>query len=499
MFDVHLTRSPPFTDTANCLVVAVCDARRLSACAQLVDRALDGLISVLLERGSISGESGQVLSVPLLNNHKAEYLLIVGCGTDADRSDREYRRILAAAFQELVRICAQSACIYLGEVAVRERDEHWKIRQQVEAAAAACYRVNSLKTRPDNKARNSLAQITLWGDESNREAVSRGLAVASGVRKCRDLGNLPANICTPAYLVEQAQQLAMQHEGLSTTALGEEDMQALGMGALLSVGAGSAQPSQLIVMHYRGGREAQRPHVLVGKGITFDTGGICLKGRDGMKLMKYDMGGAAAVIGAMAAAAELGLRLNIVGIVACAENMPGSRATKPTDVVTSMSGQTVEVLNTDAEGRLVLCDALTYAERFEPASVVDVATLTGASMIALGRHYSALFANDAALADKLLAAGQRAMDKAWQLPLSPEDMAQLDTEFADIANIGDGSAGCVVAALFLSRFSRAYPWAHLDISATAKQLKPGIAATGRPVPLLVQYLIDRHEELVEET
>ncbi|MCO4759490.1 MAG: leucyl aminopeptidase, partial [Oceanospirillaceae bacterium] len=290
---------------------------------------------------------------------------------------------------------------------------------------------------------------------------------------------------------EQALALGEEHDALEVSILDEDEMAQLGMHCLLSVGHGSDQPSKLIVMHYKGGEEGAKNHALVGKGITFDTGGISLKGGAGMDEMKFDMCGAASVIGAMTALCEMNLELNVVGIVAAAENMPSGRATKPGDIVTTMSGQTVEVLNTDAEGRLVLCDALTYAERFEPETVVDVATLTGACIVALGHHATGLLSNDDALANSLLQAGDQAADKAWRLPLWDEYQEQLDSNFADIANIGGPPAGTVTAACFLSRFTKSYRWAHLDIAGVAWNSKgKDKGATGRCVPLLSQHLLN---------
>ncbi|WP_179957612.1 leucyl aminopeptidase [Exilibacterium tricleocarpae] len=487
MLDIHLTQTPPPAAHSDCVVVAV-GSGGLSESAQRADSLAQNIISTLLERGTVSGEFGEVVAVPLANTSGPDHLLIIGTGAGSAKSPQEYRTLMAAACDRLVQLPIAAATAYLTELEVTGRSDGWKIQQQVIAAGEAIYQVGGGKRQVAKQ--RPLQRLTLAGGVDCRAALAQGLAMVEGIKTCKDLSNLPANLCTPTYLAEQAQELAQHHERLSTTVLDEAAMGELGMGALLSVGAGSAQDSRLAVMHYRGGDPEQPPHVILGKGITFDTGGIFLKNRAGMAMMKYDMGGAAAVIGTMTAAARLGLDLNIIGVIACAENMPGSRATKPSDVVTSMSGKTVEVLNTDAEGRLVLCDALTYIERFTPASVVDVATLTGACVVALGQHYSGLFANRQELADRLLAAGRESLDEAWQLPLSAQDMSQLDTDFADIANMGDGTAAAVVAALFLSRFAGAYPWAHLDISGTAKRAKPTVRATGRPVPLLMQYLLD---------
>jgi leucyl aminopeptidase len=308
----------------------------------------------------------------------------------------------------------------------------------------------------------------------------------------RDLGNLPPNVCHPSYMTDQARQLAKQFKGLKVEVLDEKKLRDLGAGAFLAVSQGSDQPGCIVVMQYNGGTKGEQPYALVGKGITFDTGGISLKPGQGMDEMKYDMCGAASVLGTLRAVLELQLPINLVCLLACAENMPSGNATRPGDIVTSMSGQTVEILNTDAEGRLVLCDTLTYVERFQPRAVIDIATLTGACIVALGSHTSGLLGNNDELLQQVLGAGQAAGDRAWQLPLFDEYQEQLDSPFADIANIGGPKAGTVTAACFLSRFTKAYPWAHLDIAGTA-WISGGKekGATGRPVPLLTQYLLDR--------
>jgi leucyl aminopeptidase len=323
-----------------------------------------------------------------------------------------------------------------------------------------------------------------------RSGVEHGTAIAGGVRLAKDLGNLPGNICTPTYLAERALELAKGSSKLKVSVLEEKDMEKLGMGALLSVARGSRQPAKLIVMQYHGGAKGEKPVVLVGKGVTFDSGGISIKPGAAMDEMKFDMCGAASVFGCMAAVAELQLPVNLVGVVPATENLPDGNATKPGDVVTSMSGQTIEILNTDAEGRLILCDALTYAKKFKPAVVIDIATLTGACVVALGHYATGLLGNDQALADALLAAGQTACDRAWQLPLWDEYDEALSSNFADMANIGGRSAGTITAACFLGRFTKDYCWAHLDIAGVAWDTGKNKGSTGRPVPLLMQYLLD---------
>ena len=384
----------------------------------------------------------------------------------------------------------------LSQVAVSDRDEAWKARQSAQHFIDALYQFAQLKSKKATKL--ALKKVQYHSDDAKQlatitRALKVGQAIANGMALTKDLGNLPGNICTPTYLTQTAKKLARGHTKLTAKALNEKQMRELKMGSLLSVAAGSAEEAQLIVVEYKGlttkgTAKNAKPIVLVGKGITFDTGGISLKPGAGMDEMKYDMCGAASVLGTLQAIAEMELPLNVVGIIAAAENMPGNHATKPGDIVTSMSGQTIEILNTDAEGRLVLCDALTYAERFKPKAVVDIATLTGACVVALGKHATGLFSNNDELAAELLKAGQQAGDRAWHLPIWDEYQQQLESNFADIPNIGSPGAGSITAACFLSRFTKAYDWAHLDIAGTAWNSGSAKGATGRPVPLLVEYL-----------
>ncbi|MEK9133368.1 MAG: leucyl aminopeptidase, partial [Pseudomonadota bacterium] len=383
---------------------------------------------------------------------------------------------------------------YLTELDVKGRDISWKVRQAVEVTEAALYRFDQLKSKPSNS-RRALRRVVLAVPKRSdlgpgEQAIREGRAIAEGMKLARDLGNLPGNLCTPAYLAEQAVEIGKQY-GLKITVLEKDDMQKLGMGALLSVARGSRQPPKLIVLEYHGGKEGEPPVALVGKGLTFDAGGISIKPAANMDEMKYDMCGGASVLGAVKAAAELKLPLNIVGIIPSSENLPDGDANKPGDIVTSMSGQTVEVLNTDAEGRLILSDALTYAERYKPAVVIDIATLTGACVIALGAHASGLLANNDQLAREILGAGKYTYDRAWQLPLWDEYQKQLDSNFADMANIGGREAGTITGACFLARYAKNFKWAHLDIAGTAWKTGKEKGATGRPVPLLVQFLINR--------
>ncbi|HXF16408.1 MAG TPA: leucyl aminopeptidase, partial [Burkholderiales bacterium] len=351
---------------------------------------------------------------------------------------------------------------------------------------------NRLKSKPASE-RKSLKRVIfgfLRESKGIHSALERGVAIGEGVNFARDLGNLPPNICTPGYLAEQARSLGKTHK-MKVTVLERADMKKLGMGSLLSVSDGSRQPPKLITMEYYGGPKKQKPVVLVGKGVTFDTGGISLKPGAEMDEMKYDMSGAGSVLGTMSAVAAMKLPLNVVGVMPATENMPGGNATRPGDIVTSMSGQTIEILNTDAEGRLILCDALSYSERFEPAAVIDIATLTGACVIALGHVASGLFANDEQLAEEVTAAGVAAWDRVWPMPVWQDYQEQLKSNFADMANIGGRPAGSITAACFLARFTKKFKWVHLDIAGTAWKSGREKGSTGRPVPLLTQFLMTR--------
>ncbi|MDR6715485.1 leucyl aminopeptidase [Pseudomonas hunanensis] len=476
------------------LVVAVGEGRTLGAVAKAVDQATEGAISAVLKRGDLAGKPGQTLLLQNLPGLKAERVLLVGSGKDA-LGDRTWRKLAISVAGVLKNLGGSDAVLALDDIAVTGRDGHYgKYRLLAETLLDGEYvfdRFKSQKAEP-----RALKKITLLADKAGlaevERAVQHATAIATGMAFTRDLGNLPPNICHPTYLAEQAKELGKAHKGLKVEVFDEKKIKELGMGSFYAVGQGSEQPPRLIVMQYQGAKKSEKPFVLVGKGITFDTGGISLKPGAGMDEMKYDMCGAASVFGTLRAVLELKLPINLVCILACAENMPSGNAARPGDIVTTMSGQTVEILNTDAEGRLVLCDALTYAERFKPQAVIDIATLTGACIVALGSHTAGLLGNNDELIGQLLDAGKRADDRAWQLPLFDEYQEQLDSPFADIANIGGPKAGTITAACFLSRFAKAYNWAHLDIAGTA-WISGGKdkGATGRPVPMLTQYLLDR--------
>ena len=474
------------------LVILLPQRKTLHQDAKALDVQLGGTISRSIKLGDFSGKAGSQLWLPGSNN--AQRVLLMGCGDPSAMTASSAKKIGEAAAKALVSCPAADAVIALHALAAKLTAADTLIEQLSLQLTLAHYQyshtLNQRKKPSRALKRVALAAGGTCSLAKARAAVQVGAATGQGANLTRELVNLPGNICTPKYLASEARRLARTHKSLSTSVLDERKMAELGMHSLLSVGNGSEQPSQLIVMKYQGAAASDRPYCLVGKGITFDTGGISLKPGAKMDEMKFDMGGAGSVFGALHAAALMALPINIVGVIAAAENMPSGRATKPGDVFTSMSGKTIEILNTDAEGRLVLCDALTYVERFSPVEVVDIATLTGAIIVALGQEATGIFSNDDRLADSLLAAGERSHDRGWRFPIWEEYHKQLDSQFADLANIGTGGAGSITAACFLSQFAESYKWAHLDIAGTAFRGAPK-GGTGRPVPLLVQYLRER--------
>lgn len=475
----------------DCLVLVLAEDSPLSGLSATVNDTLNNQIQSLLEDGAFLAKSGDSLLIPVQN---ATYrnLLLIGKGKTEAFKPTSVKKCLQAISQSLSKTRFSDIAIDLSVLQTEELKAENLLRIATESLSANTYRFDQFKS--EKAEASSITSINLLLPEvdtpSAQQAIAIGQATATGMALTRDLGNLPGNVCTPAYLAERAQALAEQYASLSVTVLDEEEIKNAGMGAFYSVAKGSDQPAKLIILEYKGNGESA-PHALVGKGITFDSGGISLKPGEQMDEMKYDMGGAASVLGTMQAIADIKPKLNIVALIAAAENMPSGGASKPGDIVTTLSGQTVEILNTDAEGRLVLCDTLTYAERFKPASVVDIATLTGACIIALGNHVSGMLANDDDIADELNQAGLQSMDKVWRLPLFDEYQAQLDSNFADMQNIGGRPAGTITAACFLSRFTKSFKWAHLDIAGTAWLSGKDKGSTGRPVPLLVQYLLNK--------
>lgn len=494
--DFEIINTSPIEVDTDCLVIGIGADADFTPSSTAINDASAGYLQRLIDAGDFSGKQGETQLLRELPGVKAPRVLLLGLGKRGERSISKQQTLISAAATTLTKLKVKSAVLALDCESSDDDDIYRDTRHLVEWSSASLYSYDTTKSKKADPIK--LQHLYILTNEEQTEvaegALLDGTAIANGVSSARELGNLPGNICTPLYLAEHAVNLASEFDSISVEILNEEQIEALGMGALTAVGKGSAVPPRLIVLKYLGTDESEKPHALVGKGITFDTGGISLKPGGEMDEMKFDMCGASSVLGALEAVAEMALPINLIVIVAAAENMPSGVATKPGDVVTTMSGQTVEILNTDAEGRLVLCDALTYVERYEPASVIDVATLTGACIIALGHQATGLLANNQELANKLLDAGQYAWDRAWQLPLWDEYQPQLDSNFADIANIGGRPGGTITAACFLSRFAKKFNWAHLDIAGVAWNSGKAKGATGRCVPLLCQYLLDIAEE-----
>jgi len=477
-----------------CQIITVGQARKLSPSGQRVDKASKGYLSAILKRGDMEAKLGQTLLLSSVPGLAVQRVLLVGCGKESDMNERGFSRVINAIAGALAASGAHEAEFYADEIKLKGRDLAWKIRHSALLLSNSEYHFDQLKSgkQERRKGLRKLGFNIARGEAAKaRSAIAEASAISAGMELARDLGNLPANVCTPAYLARQARQLAKGDKRVRLNVLEEADMKRLKMGSLLSVSAGSRQPAKLITLEYRGAAAKQQPIALVGKGVTFDTGGISLKPGAAMDEMKFDMCGAASVLGTLKAVSQLQLPINVVGIVPATENMPDGLATKPGDIVSSMSGQTIEILNTDAEGRLILCDALTYADKFKPCCVIDIATLTGACIVALGKIPSAVLGNDRALIDDLIKCGEQIEDKIWELPLWDEYQDQIKSNFADMANIGGRDAGTITAACFLSRFTKTYKWAHLDIAGTAWKSGEDKGATGRPVPLLTQYLLSQ--------
>ena len=478
-----------------CIVVGVFERRRLTPAAAQLDEASGGAVTAALKRGDTEAKPGQTRLLTGLDTVKAPRVLLVGLGKESELDERNYRKAVAAAAQAVQDCAAGEAAFYLHEVKVKARDLAWRVQQLAIGVVGTLYRFDELKSEAETP-KKPLKKLTLGVTDKDETkaaetALAQGMAVGQGMSLARDLGNRPGNVCTPTYLADQAKALGKRHDKLKVQSLDRKEMKKLAMGALLAVARGSQEEPRLIAMEWHGGKKDEQPYVLVGKGITFDTGGISLKPGAGMDEMKFDMCGAASVFGTLQAVAEMNLPINVVGVVPASDNMPDGKAVRPGDIVKTMSGQTVEILNTDAEGRLVLCDALTWSEQFKPQEIVDIATLTGACIIGLGHHRSAVLGNHPPLVQALREAGETSGDPCWELPLDPEYDEQLKSNFADMANIGGRPAGTITAASFLARFTKAYQWAHLDIAGTAWLSGDQKGATGRPVPLLTRYLMDR--------
>ncbi|MFI3158004.1 MAG: leucyl aminopeptidase [Methylococcaceae bacterium] len=491
--DYSIETAPLEELQCDCVIVGVYQDQQLSPSALVLNNSSRGLINNIVSRGDLSGKNGETVLINAIPNSKIESVLLVGLGENKPLSAKNYKKALLAAVNSLKKPHIKSVVCCLAECEVEDRDRQWKSRHIIEVFNDAVYQFTH--TKSDKETESKIEKISIAATETERALTHSGLlqgkAVAEGTDLTKYLGDLPGNICTPTYLAEQAIELGKKYPSLTVKILEESDMAALGMGAFLSVSRGSRQPAKLITLDYQCGEKNAKPIVLIGKGLTFDAGGISLKPAAGMEEMKYDMCGGATVLGVLLAAAQMQLPLNIIGLIPSSENMPDGDANKPGDIVTSMSGKTIEVINTDAEGRLLLCDTLTYAEHYNPDVVIDIATLTGAVGVALGRIAIGLLGNDDALCNELIAAGETANDSAWRLPLWEEYQEQLKSTFADMTNSGGRDAGTITAACFLARFAEKFRWAHLDIAATAWRTGQIKGATGRPVSLLSQYLISR--------
>lgn len=482
------------TSKTGCVVVGVFENKKLSAAATALDKKGD--ISAALKSGDISGKAGSSLLLRNLSEVAAERVLLVGLGEEAvSISEKAYVQAAQAAARNLATLGASDAIIALPAVA--GRDTAWSVRSTVVAFRESIFRTDSLKSKKSavsTGVKKVAVAVSAADAAGAKVALAQSVALANGIDLTKQLGDLPPNICTPSYLANTAKTIATDYK-MTVEVLERKQLQALKMNSFLSVTNGSEEPPKFIVLKHMGGKAKDAPTVLVGKGITFDSGGISLKPGAGMDEMKYDMGGAASVLGTMRAIGEMKLKLNVIAVIPTCENMPSGKATRPGDIVTSMSGQTIEILNTDAEGRLILCDALTYVERLKPAAVVDVATLTGACVTSLGHHNTGLFTRHDDTHDKLaaelLAAGKETGDTAWRMPIEEAYNEQLKSNFADMANIGGPAGGSITAACFLERFTKAYTWAHLDIAGTAWKSGAAKGSTGRPVPLLTTFLMNR--------
>src|SRR5262252_1165083 len=499
--DITLETTSPDRLRTGVLVVGAFADNTLPPSARAIDEASKGKLSAVIKRGDLDAKAGSALLLHDLPGIAAERVLMVSLGKRDDAGDKTFRDAVGSAARALASGPAREAAVAIADLELPGRSLAWRVQQASRLLADGAYRFDVPGVAGKPAAERGPSKVSLLVADKDRgspeveRAVRRGQATAEGMALAKDLGNLGGNVCNPAYLAETAQALGREFK-FDVEVLERADMEKLGMGSALSVGRASHFPCKFIVMHYRGGQPGAKPIVLIGKSLTFDTGGVSLKPGADMDEMKYDMSGGGSVLGVFKAIARMALPLNVVGIVPAVENMLGGNASRPGDVVTSMSGQTIEILNTDAEGRLVLCDALTYAERFQPACVIDAATLTGACVVALGSVASGLFANDDELAAELMKAGTDSGDRAWHMPLWDDYQAQLRSNFADMSNIGGSSAGAVTAACFLARFAKAFKWAHLDIAGTASVSGDAKGSSGRPVPLLTTFLIRRADAQV---
>jgi len=487
--------SSPEKVKTGCIIVGIYESGKLTESSNALNKASTNAINKIIKKGDIKGKVGQTLLIQDAAGINAARVLLIGCGKERELSPASYKKIINSIITYLKTLGSTEATCCLAELPIEGKDLSWKVSQAIQIIQASEDRSDSLKSERDETSPKLRKICWLSKNKTDTKAINRGVelgtAIAEGITLCKELGDLPGNICTPSYLAEQAKTMGNQIKNMKVTVLDERKMEELGMGALLSVSKGSREPAKLIVMDYKGGKKGQKPIVLVGKGLTFDAGGISLKPGAAMDEMKYDMCGGASVFGTMKTISQLDLPLNVIGVVPASENLPDGLANKPGDIVTSLSGQTIEILNTDAEGRLILCDALTYSERFDPDTVIDIATLTGAIIVALGKQATGLFSNHPPLSKDLIEAGEDCGDRCWEFPIWDEYQEQLKSNFADMANIGGRDAGSITAACFLSKYTQKFKWAHLDIAGTAWVSGHNKGSTGKPVPLLVNYLLSR--------
>lgn len=479
--------------TSDCLIVSTFQGKRLSQSAQLLDKHSQGYIHKILDKGDLIEECGKSIVLYNVPGISASRVLLVYCGEESNLSVTDFRKIISCMACALKALQIDEITSFLTDISMKGCDLDKQIRQSIELIEDCFYCFDKLKT--DKKNKISPPKRFIFNLPNSREStkvtetIKQATAITHGIKLTKDLANLPANLCTPSIVAEQAKKLA-NDTGLAINILDEAAIKKEGMGGLLAVAQGSAEPVKFITLEYLGAPEKQ-PIVLVGKGVTFDSGGICLKPAAGMEEMKYDMSGAASVMGILRVIAELKLPIHVVGIMPLTENLLSGTAVKPGDVIKTLSGLNVEVINTDAEGRLILADALTYSERFNPDVVIDMATLTGAIIVALGAVATGMMSNSMELALEIEKAGQQSQDRVWPLPLWDEYQQQIDSNVADISNVGVGGGKSITAACFLSRFTKKLNWAHLDIAGTAWKSGPEKTATGRPVSLIVQFLLNR--------
>lgn len=485
----------PQKQKSSCLVIGIFENEDLSDLSSDIDSDTNGLISNTIKCGDISGKKGETFLLPTVSGISPDRILLIGCGKKEDFSRKSYLKAISSIPSALPK-SVEDTFVAIPLKYEDEADTLSSLQLASQTFANSTYKFDQLKSEKSKDDQKRLKKVTFYLENKSlvtkgKKAVAQGLAISNGQALAKELANLPGNICTPTYLADQAKKLAKDNSSITTQILSEKEMEKLKMGSLLSVSRGSREEAKLIVMKYNGGKKSKKPIVIVGKGLTFDAGGISLKPAAAMDEMKYDMCGGASVFGTIQACAELELPINVIGVVPSSENLPDGQANKPGDIVTSMSGKTIEILNTDAEGRLILCDALTYSAKFKPEVVIDIATLTGACIIALGSHMQGIMGNDSSLVNDLLEAGITANDKGWELPLEEEYAELLKSNFADLANIGGRDAGTITAGCFLSEFTKDYTWAHIDIAGTAWKSGKDKGATGRPIPLLVNYLLNK--------